>query len=530
MKTLRIVSLLIVAALMFSCEKDVKDEVKTGEVSFGISHLDPMNAKDDAVTPTPDCPIDMVPVKASIKIDGIDDPFTPDVFYLNGELYTQALRFEVLDEINGTTYTITDFVLLNAEGNPIMATPKKDSDFAQYLTDPVLNALNLNFTVNAFKKTEKQIEVLCYMEHTYEYFGYNWFLIDEIIVREMCFFGDLCHKDPVFFEGTIYDEVFDLENSNYPFDLPALFEVRVSKENQQWIYQNYDENNNFIAPLCVKYPDLVKNEVETFTFELWVYVPVGDGVELVLFDTWVLPEDNGVLDWSPYLNEFDVVEFVIGNCNYDISDVNFYPPWQNLPETADANIQFDLESDGYWTINVQSVSPDATGYDFPTSGTYLGWCGDAYQTIDPGLHTFNLYSSMNVIRPWPTGMTTNITLESLAKVNWLMNNLTDFGYPALTGMFVEPDDLEITVQEAKDLQHAIWLILGFDPDNSQWPGTSQGGGTPTTEANTMAGAASDKGDFVPLPGGYAAVLMVANDDQGNPDPANNQLIFTVVDP
>lgn len=538
MKTLRILSLLIVAALMFSCEKDMKDEVKTGEVSFGISHLDPMSTKNDPFTADPECrEDDMVPVKAFIKIEGIIDPFTPDVFYLNNELYTQAIRFKVNDKDNGDTYKITEFLLLNADGNPIMATPKKNSDFAVFLTNPEENALDLEFTVKAFEKTEKKIEVLCYMEHTFTYFGYNWFLIDEIIVREMCFFGDLCHKDPDFFLGTIYDDVFDLDAHNYPFDLPALFEVRVSKGSQTWVYQNFDENDNFIAPLCVKYPDLLKVKNEIFTFELWVYVPVGDDVELVLFDTWVLTEVDGELDWSDYINEFDVVEFVIGNCNYNVSDVNFYPPWQNLPEYLTADITQDWNP-GYWSftdvVHFPAIVDPEKSYDLPL-GDFSGWCADGITTINPNTDwTFYLFSSMYE-DDWPSAVKSSLrfTKEKMASLNWLFNNLSDFGLPALTGQYIVPGTTLFSVQQAKILQDAIWSII-------HWTGNGFESGIPwatsgadRTFAQNMAATARGVTEYYPLPGGYAGILFVPNDGlvaNKNDLELAPQMIITIIDP
>ena len=519
MKTLRLLSLLIVAAIMFSCEKDVNEE-KTGEVSFGISHLDLYDLKDGAVDPDwPYCPDDMVPVKAEIEINGVT--YTPEVFYLSGELYTQAIRLAT------GTYNVTKFVILNAANEIIMATPETGAEFAEFITAG--RTVDFNITVGEFTKTEVEVEVLCFMEHYYQEFGFNWFLIHEIIVREMCFFGDLCHKDPGFYAGTIYDDVFNL--SDYPFDLPALFEVVVLKGQQRWEYTNYDmskpEGERFIAPLCVQYPDLIRVDGEEFTFELYIYVPVGDGVQKVLFDSWTLTEVDGELDWSELVNDFNVVEFVVGSCNYVIDgNVIVYPPWQNLPEKTNAALSYkDYDISGYWELTINSVFPVATKYDFPVTGKHLGWCGDPNQVITNATHNFFVYGSLSNAN-WPDNMP--VGLGDLAAVNWLFNNLhLYFDIDPIDGIFMSVDVLDLDETEAKDLQHAIWLALGFT--QAQFPGSAQGGGTASQKAIDMAADARGNLDFVPLPGGWAAVLMV-KDENGTPKVDKYQLIFTMVDP
>jgi len=93
------------------------------------------------------------------------------------------------------------------------------------------------------------------------------------------------------------------------------------------------------------------------------------------------------------------------------------------------------------------------------------------------------------------------TLQQIAKVNWLMNHALDFGY-------VLGQDYG---GEGGPVQQAIWNLLN---------GTSY-----PPPAATMSAAASTHGDFVPLPGQLAAVLIIKNND-----PLNYQLIFVVVDP
>jgi hypothetical protein len=93
-------------------------------------------------------------------------------------------------------------------------------------------------------------------------------------------------------------------------------------------------------------------------------------------------------------------------------------------------------------------------------------------------------------------------LSQIAQVNWLMNHLADFGYTLGNN----------NGGDGGPLQQAIWQLLNGFPAVH-----------PTAIA--MANAAASHGNFIPLPGGWAAVLIIKND---NPD--LYQLIFVVVDP
>lgn len=532
MKTLKILGLIMIAGILFSCEEEVNDDLKTQDVEFSINQIDPTsNLKDGDFNFN--CLTDdegnlIEPEWAYVEISTGDNgdvlTFEPEVFYLeNGNLYTQAIKLQIPDGHDGK-YDIKKFLLMamvDGKKTVIMATPEVGSEYGSYINKPIA----FEFEVKPLDKVEVPIEVLCFEPGDYEKFGFFWFnVISQTVVREICFFGDLCTKNSTDYDGSYYNQELDFTLSEYPFDLPAIFKIKAYKNGELYdTFENIDKTNpdewEYKGVTCVKYPDVI-GERDVFEFELYVYVKVGDGFDYLKFHKWKLADE--------LLNEIGnsggIIEFIIGSCgegNLSYPNVKL-PPYLNLPTTAEAKITFNYDSGGYWEIMIGSVSPVSTSYDFPATGTYLGWCGDAYQIINPGEATFNTYSSLNAAN-WPAGIP--VSIEDLAEVNWLMNNLTDFDYPALSGMFVETGELGITEQQAKDLQHAIWLILGFDPNNTSWPVEAAGGGTPSQAAIDIAAAANAINGFVPLPGGYAAVLMVKNND-----PANFQLIFTLVDP
>jgi hypothetical protein len=78
-----------------------------------------------------------------------------------------------------------------------------------------------------FTKVEIPVEVLCFLPSVYDKFGFIWFEITEIVVREFCFFGDVCANGdpytPSDFEGSAY-EAFGLA-----VDMHAIYEIRVFK-------------------------------------------------------------------------------------------------------------------------------------------------------------------------------------------------------------------------------------------------------------------------------------------------------------
>jgi hypothetical protein len=135
-----------------------------------------------------DCPTDddgnlLIPTIAQIDIkdsEGSISTYEPQVFFLNGKLYTQAIK------LKPGTYEVTKFFLLtHAGGTIIMATPEATGNFSQYVNNPVV----YGFEVNAFTKSEIEIEVLCFIAEKYAEFGFFWFEITEIVIRQFCFFG-----------------------------------------------------------------------------------------------------------------------------------------------------------------------------------------------------------------------------------------------------------------------------------------------------------------------------------------------------
>jgi hypothetical protein len=255
---------------------------------------------------------------------------------------------------------------------------------------------------------------------------------------------------------------------------------------------NVGPNYGVGAPLCVTYADNLNVDDEEFTFELYILVKQGNSFVFVLFHTWTFFDD----DMIP-AGDDGVVDFVLGTCNFTDTDLQL-APWQNLPEQANVTIANPGVLDSYWDVTFNSFTPVGT-YDIPEDVLMDGWCGDENHTIASGTFNATIYGSLND-EDWPAGMP--FTLTQIAKINWLFNHLEDFGY----------DMSDYTGDEGDDIQKAIWNLI-------------RGNAHYTGDPATMFNAANSHGDFVPLPGGWAAVLIVKLDQ-----PLVYQLVFVLVDP
>lgn len=533
MKNIRILLAMLLVVSIFSCQKEEPEQLQ--DVVFDISQIFPVNQRDGSPAPYDfKCQVDkdgnlLEPTIAEIVIDGVS--YFPKVFYLDGKLYTQAFKLPVKD----SPYTITKFVLLDEMGGKvIMAVPEFESKFAPYVTITV----PFEITVHAFKKVEIPIEVLCYIPEYFKEFGFFWFNVGEIVVRNFCFFGDICIKNPEIYKGSWYD---GMPGHPLQLDMPAIMKIVVKRKTGTEIievpgspFSNVKVEGGVVTyftnkPLCVPYPDRLHIPGEIFFFELYVYLNLGNGFGWVKMDTYQ-SMDDGVLKTMEGiviedLKKDGVYDFVVGTCNYTPADIEF-APWQALPEKAKATIAYTPYSigGGYHKFYINSLTPAGTKYDFPkaASGIYRSWCGSK-ETISNGTWDFWVYSSLRKTTQygtvWPTG--TPATLQQLARVNWLFSNLKDFGYPPLTEMFVT-EAYTISEVQARDLQHAIWLIMGLDPNTIP---VGSGGGTPSALAIDMKVKSGAHEDFLPLPGQYAAVLLIKSND-----PTEYQLLLTMVDP
>lgn len=356
MKTRIFLMLLLLVAVVFSCQKEKEPVATQQEVSFSATIVEPdLKNSEDWL-----CVADGIPTHAWIEIvwpDGTVHTYFPEIFTLDGKLYTQALKLDATE--GAEEYCVTEFLLyeeVNGEDGyqPPSDPPAVDDDILCYGVpysedangDPTYYGVYVDvplpycFIVNAFEKKEIYIEVLCFEEADYDDFGFFWFNITEIVVREFCFFGDICLNGvPELYIPSYFN------NSPYPYgnlseieiDEIALFKLEVLKSNEAGGYvqvgnspyynHTYNDTTGLYTlvpgPLCGDYPDNLSTPNETFYYQIsvlvwngtaWVYVPYGEKFHVT---------DDGLLfydDWTTGWANTTAISFAVGTCSPD-SDV-----------------------------------------------------------------------------------------------------------------------------------------------------------------------------------------------------------------
>jgi hypothetical protein len=314
--------LLLVTVTLFSCVKREYNPDDMQEVTFTAAEISP----DVLLKSTTDynCQANLTPDYAKIVIAGFAEPFYPQVFHLDGNLYTQSIK------LAPGTYTVEQFLVMDDMGTPgelngdqiYMAIPEAGSDFAVY-TSP---AVPFTFTVDAFVKKEIPVEILCFQPQFYTLFGFDWFALTEIVIREKCFFGDVC-VDPDDYLTSLYD--LEQLPAGCQVDMPAIFKVYITRNgdpvpNSPFTNATAAAGYGSGAPLCVQYPDYI-NITDVFSFEIHVLVYTGPGTfGYQLYHTFQITDDQLIL---PDGGD-GVVDFAIGDCS-PYSD--FIWPWQIIP-------------------------------------------------------------------------------------------------------------------------------------------------------------------------------------------------------
>jgi hypothetical protein len=524
MKSIKIIGFSIITAalliaIIVGCEKDESspknDKVIEQEIQFGVTPIFSNNLKDGGgprLDDLPECS-DAVPNYAEIivEIDGETKSFKPDVYEVDGQWYTEVFKLQVPKD-DSTQVTVKQFIIFDYNDNEIQATPTSTSAYATFVDKPV--GEDFTFFVGGIDKVEITIEVLCYNEKYYADFGFYWFAFEETEANELNFFGDLCTKYYMTYaneDAAGYGELVDPK-----VDLPAIFLVEVYDASGDLLitYNNMymlDDDGIIDEPLAVYYPNDLDEEGDTYTLKLYIRLKVGSSFEFVEYQTIHVDGDTGNLTFPPngdpvpdYGND-SVVDFVVGECAYYNEeneemqpDIKF-PPYMNLPETANITISHPYDDMAYWKVDVHSISPVEV-FELG-KGTYKGWCADADETITQATRDYQIFSSLYPDL-WPECEDGHIDEGVMNKINHLFN-------------FLENNNIEY---EWEVFQLAVWKLREQT--------------YPSHQAGVFSGFEDDADDmldyqtwdekYMPHPGGYAAVLL-HND-------CEKQLIFVQIDP
>jgi len=513
-----LIILILFSILVFGCKKHEEPELMRleGTLSFQVDMADPGSQLKDWPCKLDDLGNLLEPDYAEIWIDGT--VYYPEVFRINGVLYTQSIKF-LLWAATSDTLEVTRFLLWDDNGTPtdtlddqiVMGTPEEGSPYEAYIT-PELR-YDRFIVVNAFEKHEFLFEVLCFLDDDYLNFGFDWFVIHEIVIREECFFGDICVKDLSDTTGYAMPGSYYLNQSTgIQIDMPAIFKVHVrdasgaNVPNSPFSNFSYAANYGVGTPLCINWPDNLQQNGEEFHIEIWVKVQDGDyspPFGYNLFWEGTLTETGELYDLAG--NFIDpgidgIVEFVLGECNYSDTDIQL-TPYQNLPAVVDMYCQGLPYTPGdlgtYFDITLSGIP---VGYDLH-NGEYGVYCGDQDGEIfvNHMYYDTEVYGSMYP-ENFPSEIQQQLT-DNIDLANWLFNNLEN--YPGYCW---------------DELQDALWILL-----DSEYEQDELFNDPPTPTTTDMVADAQAYGDgYLPLPGGYAAIIFWNGE--------NTQLVFAFVDP
>lgn len=313
--------------------------------------------------------------------------------------------------------------------------------------------------------------------------------MEQVVVIQESFYGDFCIKHAEDYTGSLYASQTGNPGTGY-YDAPAIFKVEVYRNGILTGSFNNESTLGIGSPLQIQYADRI-NTTDNFEFKMYILVRTGSTFSYKYFYSWTTSDDNRLEQGTD-----GVIDFVLGSCTPN-ADVQL-APYQNLPISA--VVDATIGNPGYWDLYITSVTPGGV-YDFPTNQHLVTFCGDPNHYLSVGTHNMNVYTSL-YSNSWPAGMP--FTLEKIAKANWLFNELykPDNAY----GIYMPT----LTDAQGDIVQLALRKIL----NDVNVTGT----------ALTMATDANIHGSFVPMPGGYAAVLFIKNGDP------SYQLVFTIVDP
>ncbi|MEE4259811.1 MAG: lamin tail domain-containing protein [Bacteroidales bacterium] len=369
----KLLYIFMIAAILVSCKKNSTEtpapvNQQTQEVTFDINTILESPDREYAV---PNC-IDSIDGEINkyaqiVIMNSLQevDTFYAEVYYVEGLPYTKAIMLPVLDDDDDCdTYTLLEFYVWDNNGTPgydesarlddqlFKAAPLAGSEFWDFAVDHV----DVTFEVCAFYKTKIKIDVLCFVPNDFELFGFFWFEITEITVREMCFFGDFCIEDPSIYASTEY-----ASGGGVFIDEAAIFEIRARHQigdGQLADMVGTDFNNmdwdGIGEPLCIRYPDY-DAEVDYYEFDLYLWAMVGSTMDWVLIDTYVW---NDIFENTYDPGTDGVWDFVVGDCVASESNI-VYPPYVNIPDPSLSagdliiteimqNPQAVSDSDGEW--------------------------------------------------------------------------------------------------------------------------------------------------------------------------------------
>jgi hypothetical protein len=509
----------LLIATFYGCKKDITDPITTQkEVSFNLNSV----SENGGFKSTNVICTDLQASYVKYKL-GSDDFKSIPVFYVNGFPWTSSIK------LDAGTYTLNEFLVYNDNSTPtnlnddilVSATPHDGSEYASFCKN---GTLNKTFTVNTDLKTEVRIDVVCFVPEVFTNFGFAYFQMNELKVHEMYFFGDIGLKSKADYQASLYSQqtnwnlVNPLPGLNY-IDVPAIMKIEVWKNNVlQNTYTNGNvDSANFSKKLSVKYGDY-QNQADNFEIKLFVLVKQGNAFIYNYFKSYTFTDISNIPKGTDGVTDFSL------GIMYDPNNIPdlIIAPWMNLPLTATYKITGSYVGlpnplptlGAYVDAKLTNITPNGV-YDL-NNGTYASNCTDHQTIININTdYNMDVYSSL-----YQDKLPIFAQSTKWNKINWIYNQLKN-------GKYYSPSYTNGIAYTWNDIQGAIWLY-----DATVWNGQAYAGMPALTALSTQMKADADANgaNFLPFPGGWAAVIFVPAGTAHNATSATVQTMMIRIDP
>ncbi|GAA4320817.1 hypothetical protein GCM10023115_48070 [Pontixanthobacter gangjinensis] len=241
---------------------DVPGDVARLSLGPVIQAMD-LNRQEITPDETPECS-DLPAAYAQIRLEyGDDNEEVITVVKIlkddDGKLFTaysDDLEIPIPSGETSVSVTLTDFVVwsdLPANGGVVIwVAPKDESDFAQFVSDPLSN----NWSLRAGSKNYQEVEVICFDDREVNLYGYQFFDIIPVPLSELCVFANYCltpdgrHRvanytfDLYTYSGEVIEENPDPSGSMYT----------LINEGDDTPVTGLDGESYYAEPLCLPIP------------------------------------------------------------------------------------------------------------------------------------------------------------------------------------------------------------------------------------------------------------------------------------
>ncbi|MFV8224425.1 hypothetical protein, partial [Christiangramia aquimixticola] len=168
--------------------------------------------------------------------------------------YDDKLEIPVVSG-NSVEITLTDFVVLNDNQDPIWMAPKLGSDFAKFVSHP----LSRKFNLRAGSKNYVNVDVLCFDDRVVNMYGYQFFDITQVPLYKFCVFANYCSDSGRHFTADYEFSLYKYLGDNPENPLQPASNYQLIHEEESPVKGN-DDGTYWADPLCMVIPGKPKDK------------------------------------------------------------------------------------------------------------------------------------------------------------------------------------------------------------------------------------------------------------------------------